>query len=64
MIPHYEIFPNKKGKWPWRFVAGNGEIIAEGGQGYFSVSNTRRAIRRLWELHGATRRPLMFVTDA
>lgn len=31
---HFEIYTDKAGEFRWRLVAGNGNIIATGGNGY------------------------------
>ncbi|WP_279459094.1 YegP family protein [Actinobacillus delphinicola] len=31
---HFEIYTDKAGEFRWRLVAGNGNIIATGGDGY------------------------------
>lgn len=41
-----EVFETK-GKWYWHLTAGNGEIVCDGGQGYSSKSNCRRAANRV-----------------
>lgn len=33
--------------WYWRMKSGNGRIIADGGEGYDSESNVKRAITRI-----------------
>lgn len=41
----FEIYRDKKDQWRWRLQHDNGNIIADGGQGYGSKSNVRRAVR-------------------
>ena len=40
----WEFFPGADRKWYWHFEAANGEITADGAEGYDSESNVRRAI--------------------
>ena len=40
----FEYYCGKDFKWYWRFVAKNGRKIADGGQGYASKANIKRAI--------------------
>lgn len=35
----FEVYKDKKGEFRWRFVATNGEIIADGGEGYSTKQN-------------------------
>ncbi len=42
-----EVYQDKKGLFRWRFVAPNGKIVADGGEGYASRSNAIRAARRM-----------------
>ena len=42
----YEIYQDKRGKWCWHAVANNGNIMADGGQGYASEYNCKRALKR------------------
>lgn len=43
----FEVFKGKKWKWYWRLVAQNGRVIADGGQGYSTRQNARRAVTNL-----------------
>lgn len=43
----FEVFKSKNQKWHWRLVAQNGRIIADGGQGYSTRQNARRAVSNL-----------------
>ena len=40
-----EIYVDKGGEWRWRKRASNGKITLEGGEGYASKWNVKRAIR-------------------
>ena len=42
----FDIYQDAAGEWLWRLVAANGRIIADSGEGYATLSNARRAIRR------------------
>jgi len=44
--PEIEVYKGKGGKYRWRLIAGNGENIANGSQGYHNRSNALRAFRR------------------
>jgi hypothetical protein len=41
----FEIFEDKGGKWRWRLVHDNGEIIGDGGQGYASKQKAKQGLR-------------------
>jgi uncharacterized protein YegP (UPF0339 family) len=41
-----EIYKDKVGEWRWRALAGNGEVIANGGEGFSRKWSARRAARR------------------
>ena len=43
----FEIFEGRNKKWYWRLIAANGKIVADGGQGYSTSQNTRRAVIKL-----------------
>jgi len=47
MAPTFQVFEDAAGEWRWRLVAGNGEIIADGGEGYASKRNAREAAERV-----------------
>lgn len=40
------VYPDRAGKWRWRLVAGNGQIIADSGEGYSRRWSAWRAARR------------------
>ncbi len=44
----FEVYESKS-KWYWRFVARNGRIMADGGQGYHNKGNAQKAVKRLIE---------------
>ncbi|GEM_PF-921016 len=44
---HFDIYEDAAGQFRWRLVAGNGQIIADGGQGYASKDGARQAVDRL-----------------
>lgn len=48
--PDWEYFPGSDGGWYWHFEAANGEVTADGAEGYVSKSNVRRAIANVKDL--------------
>ena len=46
----FVTYQDKTGAWRWRFVAANGRIMADSGEGYCSEFNANRAIRRFRDL--------------
>jgi uncharacterized protein YegP (UPF0339 family) len=42
-----EVYEDSAREWRWRIKHVNGQIIADGGEGYSSRSNAVRAARRL-----------------
>ena len=32
--PRFNVYQNKAEEWRWRFIASNGKIIADSGEGY------------------------------
>lgn len=40
----FELYEDAGGKWRWRLVHANGNIIADSGQGYSSKRRARRGI--------------------
>jgi amphi-Trp domain-containing protein len=41
----FELYADKAAKWRWRLVHDNGEIIADGGQGYSSKQKAKQGLR-------------------
>ena len=41
----FELYEDKTGQWRWRLVAKNGRTVADGGEGYHSQGNARRAVK-------------------
>ena len=41
----FELFKDKGGKWRWRLVHDNGNVIADSGQGYASKQKARQGLR-------------------
>ena len=41
----FELFADKGGKWRWRLVHDNGNIIADSGQGYASKQKAKQGLR-------------------
>ena len=44
---HFAVYQDAAGEFRWRFVASNGKIIADSGEGYDSRSHCIRAIETL-----------------
>ena len=40
----FELYADRAGEWRWRLVHDNGNILADGGEGYASKRNARRGI--------------------
>jgi uncharacterized protein YegP (UPF0339 family) len=40
------VYQDKSGAWRWKRVAGNGEIIADSGEGYTRLADAERAASR------------------
>ncbi|MFB6220666.1 MAG: DUF1508 domain-containing protein [Halolamina sp.] len=45
----FEIYRDADGKWRWRLLHRNGNILADGGQGYSRRRDARRAVDRIRE---------------
>ena len=45
----FEIYPDTAGEWRWRLVHRNGNVLADGGEGYTRRRDARRAIDRIRE---------------
>lgn len=43
----FQVYRDMEGKWRWRLVHRNGNILADSGQGYSSRSNAKRAVDRI-----------------
>jgi len=41
----FELFDDSEGKWRWRLVHDNGNIIADGGQGYSSKQKAKQGLQ-------------------
>ena len=41
----FEVYEDRAGEWRWRLVHWNGNIVADGGEGYASKHNAKRAVR-------------------
>tara|TARA_Y100000310_G_C20698991_1_gene827915 strand:- start:4238 stop:4417 length:180 start_codon:yes stop_codon:yes gene_type:complete len=45
-MPYFEVYQGKNNKkWYWRLKARNGQIIADGGQGYARKENALNGLR-------------------
>lgn len=40
----FEMYVDRAGEWRWRLVHDNGNILADGGEGYASKRNARRGV--------------------
>ena len=43
----FEIYQDKSGEWRWRLRSSNGQLVANGGEGFASKSNVIRALESL-----------------
>jgi len=41
---HYRLYKDMNGQWRWRYVAANGRIIADSGEGYVSRTDCLHGI--------------------
>ena len=53
--PHTEFYLDNAGRWRWRAIAGNGQIVASSGQGY---SSRRKAAQGMKAARKAMKRPV------
>lgn len=47
MSAEFDLYEDARGKWRWRLIHQNGNIIADSGQGYADRSGARKAIERM-----------------
>ena len=40
----FEVYEDRAGQWRWRLVHDNGNIIADGGQGYASKQKAKQGL--------------------
>lgn len=45
----FELFEDKEGKWRWRLVHDNGNIIADSGEGYASKQKCEQGVESVKE---------------
>lgn len=57
----FEVFRDNAGEWRWRLVAGNGNIIADSGEGYQSKQGVQRGINSV--KRSATDADVQFLSD-
>ncbi len=43
--PRYEYWKGNDGLWFWHKVSRNGQVTSDGGEGYVTSGNVRRALR-------------------
>ena len=53
-LPRFEAYPDRSGEWRWRWLARNGRIRADSGEGYWSKRSCLRSIERVRGELGAT----------
>lgn len=51
----FEVYEDRDGEWRWRLVHWNGNVVADGGEGYASRSNAERAVRGVRRIAPAAR---------
>lgn len=51
----FEIYRDKASEWRWSLKAGNGQIIADSGEGYTRKEDALRAIHTVKDLVAAAR---------
>lgn len=44
MAYKFELYQDKKGEYRWRLIAPNGQMIANGGEGYTTKANCKKGI--------------------
>lgn len=49
-LARFEVYEGRGGDFYWRFRARNGEIMADGAEGYTTRYGAKRAVRRLKDL--------------
>jgi uncharacterized protein YegP (UPF0339 family) len=49
-MAEFEIYQDKTGDWRWRLCAGNGEILADSGEGYEDRDDCEKAIALVREI--------------
>ncbi len=42
----FDVYPDRKGEFRWRLVAGNGRVIADSGEGYTRRASAEKGARR------------------
>ena len=47
MALHFEIYTDARGEGRWRLIGRNGQIVADGGEGYSRVRDVPRAIKQI-----------------
>ena len=48
----FEVYQDRAGAWRWRLRHRNGNVLADGGEGYSSRSAAREAVERVGERSG------------
>lgn len=52
MSDRTEVYLDKAGEWRWRRIAGNGEIVADSGEGYSRKFDALMAAKRVFDEEG------------
>ena len=47
MADRFEIYKDQRGEWRWRYVAENGNNMANGGEGYKNKSDCENGIQKM-----------------
>jgi len=50
VVPHFELYTDLAGEWRWRFVAANGRVMADSGEGYERKGDAEEAIETIKDL--------------
>lgn len=53
-IGNIQMFKDKRGKWRWRFIVNNGNIIATSSESYHNFEDAERAIHIVFETNANT----------
>jgi uncharacterized protein YegP (UPF0339 family) len=47
MKTKFEIYRDKKNEWRWRYIASNGRIMADSGEGYKNLRTLELSINKM-----------------
>ncbi|AXR83185.1 amphi-Trp domain-containing protein [Natrarchaeobaculum sulfurireducens] len=51
----FEVYEDRAGEWRWRLVHWNGNVVADGGEGYASKYNVKRAVKSVMQTASSAR---------